>query len=826
MDTNKKYNIQNLSPEKPKWKNLPTKAVRIPEVFASQCIEIARLLDAGGEVEKSREENFKSAFQPRVERFLEEKDLNQPRSGGEKFLEENIDSGAASESKKFLEEKDLSPVSNTVERFLEENNGGENRIAIAVHQDNPHITPAQVINDILELAAKTLDLEHCLNLQSELGKIIEEKREQAKDPRLEQAILYLAGLCDGAESEDGKGFTKFDAGFGNWLAQRIRDKKPLLRTHMKSALEMVHKYLKTQLINHTLPKWDAIFHQYPEHIPHTIEVEGKETLPAKRIEIIGEKVCIYSPYDETGKFQKTAKSIQDYDFINSDKSWRYPLKRVEEILEKFPEPEFCVSEEVHALYALSISQREAEIFAKEQAAAKIANELSQLVQASNLDAPLANGWYLREYQKSGVEWLLAHRKGGLFNGGILGDQMGLGKTLTALVAARSLQLVNSCPILVIAPVSVHESWVREAEKAQIKIEVFSWAKIPNPLESREYLIIADEAHYAQSGESQRAKKLKVLAHHKNCIACWLLTGTPIKNAAPINFLSLLEIVNHPLAADKLEYQRRYCNAHHKVVGNKSIWDNTGYSCLEELSEKTKDVILRRTKQECLSELPEKTRLYSVVEQDRVKAQQYQDKLNNLVADYRRRAKLGKVSKDAEALVVIDYLRKLGSEYKVDAAIAKANQLLEQDEQVVIFTEFVQSAEIIARNLNALLLTGDTKKEDRQQLIDQFQSGENRVFVGTIKAGGIGITLTAASNVIMVDRPWTPGDTEQAEDRCHRLGQKNAVFSHWLQLGQIDYIIDDLLMKKQARIELLLKGKSKSFEIDSPKELAKQILEIL
>jgi hypothetical protein len=184
MDSGKKYNIHNLSPEKPKWKNLPTKAVRIPEIFAPRCIEMARLLDAGGEIEK----------------FLEEIGSGKGNDDVEKFLEEKSKSVSLAGVEKFLEEKSKSVSLAGVEKFLEENNTS----AIAEPQSSSQITSAQVINDILELVAKTLDLENCLNLQSELGKIIEEKREQAKDPRLEQAILYLAGLCDGAESEDGK----------------------------------------------------------------------------------------------------------------------------------------------------------------------------------------------------------------------------------------------------------------------------------------------------------------------------------------------------------------------------------------------------------------------------------------------------------------------------------------------------------------------------------------------------------------------------------------------------------------------------------------------
>jgi SNF2 family DNA or RNA helicase len=254
---------------------------------------------------------------------------------------------------------------------------------------------------------------------------------------------------------------------------------------------------------------------------------------------------------------------------------------------------------------------------------------------------------------------------------------------------------------------------------------------------------------------------------------------------------------------------------------------TGAAHLDELSKKTEDVILRRKKKECLTELPAKTRLFKETELEPKQSKAYQAEISRLVKEYRQRAKAGEVDPDAEALVTLNYLRKVGSEFKVDAAISLAEEILEQGQSLVIFTEFVESANRLYSRLGGELLTGATRPDERQGMVDRFQAGESKVFTGTIKAGGVGITLTAASHVILVDRPWTPGDVEQAEDRCHRLGQKNAVFATWLQLGQIDQAIDSLLQEKQQRIELVLKGKRKTLKgLDSPKELARQLMEIL
>ena len=86
---------------------------------------------------------------------------------------------------------------------------------------------------------------------------------------------------------------------------------------------------------------------------------------------------------------------------------------------------------------------------------------------------------------------------------------------------------------------------------------------------------------------------------------------------------------------------------------------------------------------------------------------------------------------------------------------------------------------------------------------------SKIFIGTIKAGGVGLTLTAANQVILVDRPWMPGDANQSEDRCYRIGQNNRINAYWIQLGAIDEAIDSLLAEKRDRIELVLKGKRKT-----------------
>lgn len=685
-------------------------------------------------------------------------------------------------------------------------------------------------------------IEKILKLQAELPQIIERKKEEVRDSRFEEAVLFLSDSCDGARERDGVGFNRYDASFGNWLAHAIQTSRKLSAAVAKKGLEMLQKYSKQ--LNQAgleLPTWEAIDNQYLEESAFGVFVadeEGKSYPPLKRVQLKSGEVAVHAPYDASGKFQREAKNIKGYRFENEDKSWRYPLLQIEEVCQSFPEPEYVYSADIEGLILEVRSHRLEAEAAKETKALESASEIMRLIKAAEFDSPLSNGWHLRDYQKQGVEWLLAHRKGSIYNGGILADDMGVGKTLTALVAARGTQRTLDCAVFVVCPVSLMEGWRRAAEIVEVGVELFSnsYQKIPAPLDNQKYLLICDEAHSFQDRKSKRTEKMLALAHHENCQAAWMLTGTPIKNGRPINLMPLLLAVKHPLIADEWAYMKRYCNAHEKYIKGRSVWDFTGAAFLNELAQKTEDVILRRKKSEVLTELPAKTRLFRTVELEAKEEKAYRDEISDLILDYRERAKRGEVDEDAEALVKLNILRSIGSKYKVAATVECATELLEQGQQVVIFTEFLDSAKAIHSELMNLginepghceLLTGETKVEDRQNIVDRFQSGESKVFIGTIKAGGVGLTLTAASNVILVDRAWTPGDVEQAEDRCHRMGQQNAVFATWLQLGVIDQAIDNLILQKSERIELVLKGKRKTLRgIDSTKDLAKELLAIL
>lgn len=514
------------------------------------------------------------------------------------------------------------------------------------------------------------------------------------------------------------------------------------------------------------------------------------------------------------------KTIPGWKYQPADYSWQFPLSAAEKIQDKFTGHTTSDS--------LRCMQAQAADLATKQAIER-AEQTTRLLAAVDVDTPLANGRVLFAHQKAGVISLLtSHRK-------ILADDMGLGKTLVALMAAKAWQVVYSYPVLVVCPASLKDNWLREATMVGVAIEVYSWAKMPEPLETG-YVFIADEAHYSQSGKkSARGQAFLDLAANKNCMACYPLTGTPLKNGRPANMWPLLMAVRAEIAQDKSAYEKRYCAAGPTRF---SRWDTTGASHLDELHTKCQPVMLRRLKKECL-DLPEKIRTLRKIEMSTAAQKIYDRAFADMRTEYKRRIAEGEIMDNAEAIVLLTHLRRAGSIAKVESAIELAEDILDNGNSVVLFAEFVESAQAIAAGLKSYgveLLTGDVTGKDadsdlskRQAMVDRFQAGKSRVFVSTSRAGGVGITLTAASDVLMVDRPWTPGDTEQAEDRCHRIGQGNTVNIQWLQANGVDEKIDALLQEKSKRIDLVLLGERKTMRgtgggvADMAKELLEEIV---
>jgi len=462
---------------------------------------------------------------------------------------------------------------------------------------------------------------------------------------------------------------------------------------------------------------------------------------------------------------------------------------------------------------------------KEAASNAAAEKLTDLISEVDLDSPLPSGKTLFPHQKEAVSWLLGHIIVGR-KGAILSDKMGLGKTLSALVAALILRKRYGYEVHVICPASLVLNWKREAAETGLELAgVYTWSKIPAILPPNS-ILIADEAHYAQSMTSNRTKaflKLSLLVK-----VVFPLTGTPMKNGLPINLFPLLKAVGHSLGRNSHHYELHYCGARKETLGStgRTFWNTRRATNLHELSTMTSDVILARTKEECV-DLPAKLLEMRQVVLSPAEQKEYNQGLDAIAKKYREMVEANILDAEAESLVSLMAIRQLTSKYKIPHTLELAKEILEEGASVIIFTVFRDTAAQLAKELGGELLTGDTSKAERQAIVDRIQAKTSRVFVGTIGAGGVGITLTAANYVIMHDREWTPGDNEQAADRAHRIGQTNTVNVYWMQLGVTDTAIDTYLEQKTERIQIVMKNKKKSLSTKGGiKKLASDLLNFL
>jgi superfamily II DNA or RNA helicase len=566
----------------------------------------------------------------------------------------------------------------------------------------------------------------------------------------------------------------------------------------------------------------------------------------------GQRLVVVFPYEP--KKVDVVRDLKDviegwaYDKYGK-KDWSYPASAAGLVLDALAEfPEFELAPGVAQIagesrFEESIGQELARL--EEQMLSLERSLALETVHPYVQGAPLVDGHPLYQHQREAVRTLISSQRA------VLAHDLGLGKTRTTLIAAKAYEL----PLLVIAPAGLHINWQREAEAAQVPIDMLiSWAKIPEPPEY-DYILVADEAHYAMNMDAQRTQaflKLAEVAH-----AVWPVTGTPMKNAQPKNLFPLLVAIRHPLASNQREYEKRYCAGYFRKVGRKNVvWDASGASNLDELHEQIKNQVLYKKKEECL-DLPAKTRIMRAAEARETVFKEYQKTLERLRREHKHRleakveehvrelvkelgeekaesidrdaleAELAADASRAVALVEMGMLRHAGSLAKVEETVELAQEVLDEGQSVVLFTVYRDTADQLAQKLTAYtceLLTGDTPKKERQHFIDQFQAREIRVLVCTVGAGGVGITLTAAQTVILVDRPWTPGDCVQCEDRLHRIGQQNAVTSLWLQFGGLDQRIDALLGQKQQRIDQVLTGKKGvTGELPSIAALAPEIM---
>lgn len=478
---------------------------------------------------------------------------------------------------------------------------------------------------------------------------------------------------------------------------------------------------------------------------------------------------------------------------------------------------------------------------------------------ADVDFPKPEGLEYLGYQKAGIQYCIEH------DNVLIGDEMGLGKTIQALGVVNALEHIKR--VLVISPASLRLNWKKEAEKWLIRdfnIGVVIQADYPidadfliinydvikkhyNKLMQQEWdLIILDEVHYLKNSQAQRTQhvfgcranaKKKIKAVAKLPTKRWLaLTGTPILNR-PIELWTLIHAFDpNGLGKNIMGFGKRYCNGYQSAYG----WDFTGASHLDELQLRLREkFMIRRLKEDVLTELPPKVRqivelpptddILELMSEQWSRYERHEELIDQLEADialadaaddkeeYKRKvAALKNVTK--AAFEDIAYLRHQLGLAKVPELIQHLKDCLESG-PIVCFVHHKDVAKAIVEAIpTSVLLTGDTKLEDRQKAVDDFQEGKDGInlFVGTIKAAGVGWTLTRASHVVIGELPFVPADVSQAEDRCHRIGQKGSVFvQHVVMQGSLDAKMAQTIISKQEVIDRALDDGQAAKLLESP-----------
>ena len=440
---------------------------------------------------------------------------------------------------------------------------------------------------------------------------------------------------------------------------------------------------------------------------------------------------------------------------------------------------------------------------------------------ADVSIPVPPGLSYLPYQRAGIAYMVDKPNV------LLADEMGLGKTIQAIGLINADQSISR--VLIVCPASLKLNWKREMRKwlarpmsvdiangifptaDAVVINYDILAKHRDEIDAVSWdLLIVDECHYVKNPSAKRTQQLlgkterrtrKMLVAPIQARRRVFMTGTPIVNR-PIELWPLIQSIDPQGIGSKFfPYAKRYCAAYQGSYG----WDFTGASNLSELQQRLRaSFMVRRLKADVLTDLPPKRRQVVVLPVD--DGAQKLVEAEKAVYDCWQQA-LQSGSSDSAAFTELSRLRHDMGIAKVPAAVEFVRDVLETEDKLVVFAHHhdVVAALVSEFRACAVAVTGETPVSERQLLVDRFQSDPTcRLFVGSIQAAGVGLTLTSAQHVVFVELDWVPGNVTQAEDRCHRIGQTGSVLVQHLVLdGSLDMRMGEIIISKQQTIESAL-----------------------
>ncbi|XP_011621950.1 SWI/SNF-related matrix-associated actin-dependent regulator of chromatin subfamily A-like protein 1 isoform X2 [Amborella trichopoda] len=456
---------------------------------------------------------------------------------------------------------------------------------------------------------------------------------------------------------------------------------------------------------------------------------------------------------------------------------------------------------------------------------------------------------LLPFQRDGVRFLLEH--GGR---ALLADEMGLGKTIQAIAFSSCIQ--DSWPVLVLTPSSLRLHWatminqwlnippsdilvvlsqfggsnragfkiVHSISKGSIQLDgvfnIISYDMVTKLqhvlLASKFKIVIADESHFLKNPQAKRTSAcLPILQRARHVV---LLTGTPALSR-PIELFKQLEALYPDVYNNVHEYGQRYCKG-----GIFGLYQ--GASNHDELHNLIKaTVMFRRLKKDVLSQLPVKRRQQVFLDLDEKEMKQIRALFRELEM-VKNKIKACTSQEEVDTLKfsekqLINKIFNDSAEAKIPAVLDYLETIVEAGCKFLIFAYHQPMMDaihqfLLKKNVGLIRIDGSTPTSTRQDLVTQFQEKDNvKAAVLSIKAGGVGLTLTAASTVIFAELSWTPGDIIQAEDRAHRIGQVSSVNIYYLLANDtVDDIIWDVIQSKLENLGQVFDGRENSLEVSN------------
>lgn len=548
-----------------------------------------------------------------------------------------------------------------------------------------------------------------------------------------------------------------------------------------------HKWLSDLQLNIAQNRLKKISQSLPIDLNLEIKIDEKKK-EGKKARLVNDKIILsFWDHDREGFFKllKKVKSLPRKRFDPKSKDWIVPLGA--EALLYLKRWDFEMDENLTNKYKMLVPD---------------------IKKGEKIDIPNSS-INLYPYQKEGV--LFIEKTQGRT---LLTDQMGTGKTYQSITWAAIHP--EKRPVIVIVPASLKINWQREIfkilpdEKSIIingrspqKIEIdnkfiiINYDILENHLEELKKLnakiAIIDECQAIRNSDSLRTIATKEIV--KDIPHIIALSGTPIENR-PKEFFNILNLLKPELWPNFWDYAKKYCNAKYNGFG----WDFTGKKNTKELNEiLRKTVMIRRLKEEVLKDLPPKIRTIIPIEIENRK--EYEEIVEEL-------------GPHKGLLENIERLRQVIIRGKMKGVIKWIETFLESDEKLIIFASHHWTIDYLVdhfkkKKVGLVKLDGRDSPTKKQRAVDDFQLKENiKLFIANTIAGGIGLNLTAASNIAIIELEWTSTKEDQAEDRAHRIGQVKTVnIWYLLAADTLEEDMAEILDEKRKTLSEILDGKN-------------------